>query len=293
MMSKRTFTFCCAIPVIFLLVLVLPEGKSLPHLKQTPQHDVYFAIKTTGKFHRTRLRLLLETWVPSASSSAYIFSDEPLPASLHPGAAHFINTGCHSGHSRSALCCKFATELEWFLNSTNHPWFCHFDDDSYVHVPNLRRLLSTFDSSKLWYIGKPSLDKALDITRIVKGGVFWFATGGAGVCMSRPLVLKMRSWTTRTNFMRACDQISLPDDCTLGYLAHLVRANLTQVSSFHSHLEDLSTIDERDLEHQVTLSYNADNTISITGLPKDKDPSRLYSFHCKHFPDSSRCKELM
>lgn len=38
------------------------EGPSVP-LVQLKLQDIYIAVKTTGRFHKTRLALLLETWI--------------------------------------------------------------------------------------------------------------------------------------------------------------------------------------------------------------------------------------
>lgn len=42
-------------------------------------------------------------------------------------------------------------------------WFCHFDDDNYLNVEQLQQLLSEYDSSSLWYLGKPSVASPLEI----------------------------------------------------------------------------------------------------------------------------------
>ena len=42
-------------------------------------------------------------------------------------------------------------------------WFCHFDDDQYVNVPALEEKLRSFDSNQDWYLGKPSIEKPLEI----------------------------------------------------------------------------------------------------------------------------------
>lgn len=42
-------------------------------------------------------------------------------------------------------------------------WFCHFDDDNYVNIEQLRLLLSEYDSSSFWYLGKPSVASPLEI----------------------------------------------------------------------------------------------------------------------------------
>lgn len=106
------------------------------------------------------------------------------------------------------------------------------DDDNYVNVRALLRLLASYPHTQDVYIGKPSLDRPIQATervsenKMVSGlsahtsasgwrlrvplqprvGVsprcplpqrpvhFWFATGGAGFCISRGLALKMSPW---------------------------------------------------------------------------------------------------
>ncbi len=42
-------------------------------------------------------------------------------------------------------------------------WFCHFDDDNYVNVPQLVRMLQKYDWTDDWYLGKPSIKAPLEI----------------------------------------------------------------------------------------------------------------------------------
>ena len=42
-------------------------------------------------------------------------------------------------------------------------WWCHFDDDNYVHISQLILLLKRYSSSKIAYLGKPSTAKPLEI----------------------------------------------------------------------------------------------------------------------------------
>lgn len=46
-------------------------------------------------------------------------------------------------------------------------WFCHVDDDNYVNVRALLRLLSGFLHTQDVYIGKPSLDRPIQATERV------------------------------------------------------------------------------------------------------------------------------
>lgn len=49
------------------------------------------------------------------------------------------------------------------LNATLR-WFCHVDDDNYVNVRTLVKLLSQYQHTQDMYIGKPSLDRPIEAT---------------------------------------------------------------------------------------------------------------------------------
>ena len=91
---------------------------------------------------------------------------------------------------RLSLCCKMEAEFKYFLLS-HKPWWCHFDDDNFVNVQSLSRLLSRHDPSQSWYLGKTSTATPLHIMAAQGNSSFWFATGGAGFCVSRTLALRM------------------------------------------------------------------------------------------------------
>lgn len=42
-------------------------------------------------------------------------------------------------------------------------WFCHFDDDNYVNVPQLLKMLQSYNPQEDWYLGKPSIRSPLEI----------------------------------------------------------------------------------------------------------------------------------
>ncbi|XP_059537594.1 beta-1,3-N-acetylglucosaminyltransferase manic fringe isoform X3 [Myotis daubentonii] len=160
--------------------------------------DVYIAVKTTRAFHRSRLDLLLDTWVSRTREQTFVFTDsrdEGLQERLGP---HLVVTNCSAEHSHPALSCKMAAELDAFLASGLR-WFCHVDDDNYVNARALLKLLKAFPQTLDVYIGRPSLNRPIHAvepqphnrTRLVQ---FWFATGGAGFCISRKLALKMAPW---------------------------------------------------------------------------------------------------
>ena len=46
---------------------------------------------------------------------------------------------------------------------TPSSWWCHFDDDNYVHVARLAQLLKAHDAAMPVYLGKPSTPKPMEI----------------------------------------------------------------------------------------------------------------------------------
>ena len=73
-----------------------------------------------------------------------------------------IKTECPSDHSRTSLCCKMEAELTTFLTS-DRSWFCHLDDDNYLNVPALVKMLSSYSYKEEWYIGKASISAPLEM----------------------------------------------------------------------------------------------------------------------------------
>ncbi|KAL7979296.1 hypothetical protein Chor_015320 [Crotalus horridus] len=173
-------------------------------------------------------------------------------------SGNIVNTNCSAAHSRQALSCKMSVEYDKFIES-GRKWFCHVDDDNYVNVRMLVKLLSSYAHTQDIYIGKPSLDRPIQATeRISENKMhpvhFWFATGGAGFCISRGLALKMTPWASGGHFMSTAEKIRLPDDCTIGYIIEsvlgvkLIRSNL-----FHSHLENLHQVPKSEIHKQVKM----------------------------------------
>ncbi|KAM4716249.1 beta-1,3-N-acetylglucosaminyltransferase radical fringe isoform 2-T5 [Anableps anableps] len=246
--------------------------------------DIFIAVKTTRKYHKSRLELLIQTWVSQAKEQTYIFTDGDDKELQVKSRTNIINTNCSAAHNRQALCCKMSVEYDKFIESQKK-WFCHVDDDNYVILPSLLRLLSSYHHSQDIYLGRPSLDHPIEAAERVKsdGTVsvkFWFATGGAGFCISRGLALKMSPWTSLGNFITTAEKIRLPDDCTIGYIIEaLLEVTLTHTHLFHSHLENLQKLPVPTVLDQVTLSYggfeNRRNVVSIVGgFSPAADPTR-------------------
>ncbi|XP_004589586.2 beta-1,3-N-acetylglucosaminyltransferase manic fringe [Ochotona princeps] len=264
--------------------------------------DVFIAVKTTQAFHRSRLELLLDTWVSRTRQQTFVFTDSPDEDLQERLGSHLVVTNCSAEHSHPALSCKMAAELDAFVASSSR-WFCHVDDDNYVNPRALLRLLSTLPQTRDVYVGRPSLNRPIrasepqphNRSRLVQ---FWFATGGAGFCINRRLVLKMTPWASGSRFVDTSALIRLPDDCTVGYIIECKLGVRLQPSPFfHSHLETLQLLGATQLPKQVTLSYGVFegklNVIKLQGpFSPEEDPSRFRSLHCLLYPETPWCPQL-
>ncbi|KAJ1067411.1 hypothetical protein K5549_010529 [Capra hircus] len=270
------------------------DGRTRPPAEPLAPRDVFIAVKTTKKFHRARLDLLLETWISRHEEMTLRTSSrkgEPLPLS----AGHVVNTNCSAAHSRQALSCKMAVEYDRFIES-GRKWFCHVDDDNYVNVRALLRLLGSYPHTQDIYLGKPSLDRPIQATERVSENTvrpvhFWFATGGAGFCISRGLALKMSPWASGTPTLSLS---GLP--CTRKHSSPWLarppsQAFLLGVQRGPGFSAPRITL---SVSLQVTLSYgmfeNKRNAVHIKGpFSVEADPSRFRSVHCHLYPDTPWC----
>ncbi|KAM6940446.1 beta-1,3-N-acetylglucosaminyltransferase lunatic fringe-like [Xenentodon cancila] len=275
-----------------------PRSSAPPRpVEHLSQADLFIAVKTTRRYHQQRLELLLDTWISRNLQQTYVFTDGENEKLRQRMGAHLINTNCSAAHNRQALSCKMALEYDAFINS-GKKWFCHVDDDNYLNAGALLKLLSRFSHTQDIYIGRPSLERPIEATEALtttemRQVRFWFATGGAGFCLSRGLALKMKPWASDGTFMATAEHIRLPDDCTVGYIVEaLLGVSLIRSPLFHSHLENLGLVS--DIHSQVTISYgiveNSRNVVHVKGpFSISEDPTRFRSVHCLLYPDTPWC----
>ncbi|XP_078427105.1 beta-1,3-N-acetylglucosaminyltransferase radical fringe [Cetorhinus maximus] len=280
------------------------EEKAAALLWDAPLHskhkmqlsDIFIAVKTTRKYHKARLDLLFQTWISLVQEQTFIFTDGEDKELREKAGDRMINTNCSAAHTRQALCCKMSVEYDKFIESKKK-WFCHVDDDNYVNIRSLVYLLSAYSHTQDIYIGRPSLDHPVEAAERVKSDgstsvKFWFATGGAGFCISRGLALKMSPWASFGNFISTAEKIRLPDDCTIGYIIEgLLEVKMIHSDLFHSHLENLQQIPPPIIPRQVTLSYGSSeikrNILRVQGpFSLAEDPSRFKSIHCLLYHDA-------
>lgn len=62
--------------------------------------DIFISVKTTKKFHQSRLNLILRTWFELAREQTYFFTDCEDAEYQRRTNGHLINTNCSSSHNR-------------------------------------------------------------------------------------------------------------------------------------------------------------------------------------------------
>ncbi|XP_023814965.2 beta-1,3-N-acetylglucosaminyltransferase manic fringe isoform X2 [Oryzias latipes] len=267
----------------------------------TPVLDLKSSFLTLALLVTPSIDRSMLLWVIASFSLwrlTFIFTDTE-DDDLRSKGYNMVVTGCHSDHSQQALSCKMSAEYDGFMASDKR-WFCHVDDDNYVNPVALLSLLSAFPQEGDIYVGKPSLDKPITAQELLERNQtrevqFWFATGGAGFCLSRRLAEKMIPWASGSRFEQTSSKIRLPDDCTVGFIIEKrLGISMVHCPLFHSHLENLLLVRQRSIPQQVTLSYgifeNKMNSIEIKGrFSKEEDPSRFKTVHCMLYPLTSWC----
>ncbi|XP_011559940.3 fringe glycosyltransferase [Plutella xylostella] len=258
--------------------------------------DIFIGVKTTRYNQKSRLPVILKTWFQLAKNQTWFFTDIDNPLHQYQTNGHMVDTKCSPLHERQHLCCKTAVEYDHFINS-GKKWFCHFDDDNYVNVPRLVEELRKYDPMRPWYLGRTSVFNPMlyPENETESGEVFWFATFGAGMCMSRSLALQILPVTGGGRFISICNKLRYPDDVTMGYIVgRYGKVGLTVVPQFHSHYEELRFLPADSLRDQLSLSYELQNrkgrnVLDVPGFNTVYDPTRFMSLHCFLFPNEKFC----
>ncbi|CAF0736928.1 unnamed protein product [Didymodactylos carnosus] len=259
-----------------------------------------YTVRTVLHFYHTRLRYLTETWIPLVSEHVYFVTDS-LPSNITTIKADHVQFTKYcsiQSHSLSSLCCKTAHHfLLYHRFKHKYEWFCHFDDDNYVNSKNLKNYLSKLDSSIPYYIGRNSWNTTLYRNKNPFPIPFWFATLGAGICLSSKLLHLLKPYTTNVgHFIRGCIRENYFDDIYLGFIINnFLNVTLTKNEQFHSHLEK-TLFDNKEnfimnLANQITLGFRYPDRIPLfLPLVFSDDPWRIRLIHCLLFPNSNECQ---
>jgi fringe protein len=258
-----------------------------------------------------------------------------------------VNTLCSPSHEIWGWCCKTACEIVYYYEHSNADWMCHLDDDTYLNYPAMIKYLNQFDPKEEHYIGFSSptdetwlvekrknklMDEAVSEGRTLKPSTYvatklkdgnvvgkvderegvrvpFFGTGGAGWCLSRPLV--ERGIDDFANLQSDCFKKAHPDDVMLGYVINeKLGVAMKQEPKLNSHLDAQDFASRGEALQQLTLGLGNRTEIGNgqpkekvftfpswpgssfvdkkTGRPPGDDPLGFRELHCALYPD--RCR---
>ncbi|CAF1256121.1 unnamed protein product [Adineta steineri] len=299
--SYRNYLLLILLCSIFIYYNSLRQTKNFNVITEiSDSNRIIYVIRTGSRFYQKRLIYLLQTWISLVNKDAFFITDKLLP---NISQEHTILTekACGSdAHSMSILCCKTAHDFLVFHHYiSEYDWFCHFDDDQYVNVNKLNEYLSTLDSNKPYYIGRTSWPNALQRSKEPFPSPFWFATLGAGVCLSKQTIHLLKPYTqTTSEFVDGCIRENYHDDIYLGFLlSAYLNITLTKTDRFHSHLEKSFYSNKqtflRTFTNQITFGFRTPDRYPYF-LPQFYrsylDPYRMRTLHCLLYTQINECQ---
>ncbi|CAF1064878.1 unnamed protein product [Rotaria sordida] len=302
--NRYSFQTCLIILLLFLILVYYYNYSCLAvvHPKLSPQSTVriMYVVRTVSKYYSTRLIYLLQTWIPLVQEHVFFVSDILLPNITQTHIIPTEKTCGLSSHSVRSLCCQTIHDFILYRrHASNYDWLCHIDDDQYVHVDNLRKYLSTLDFHRPYYIGRNSWSTTFKRTKNPYPYHFWFATLGAGVCLSKGILHLLDFHTqTASQFINGCIREYYPDDIYLGFLiSNHLNVSLTKNLRFHSHLER-SLFDDKHsfiktFHQQITFGFGLPHVVPrfLPYLfPKNIDPFRMRTLHCLLYTQLEDCQ---
>lgn len=127
-----------------------PYTRSLP--KAHDVNRILFIVITGQAYHESRLRTLLDTWGRWIPKSNFLLISDKADSSLGtveaPGTSHGYEA------SQTKWYHAVLSAAEKLRRNPAIEWVCVADDDTFLFVPNLLRLLATLDKSKRAYYGE-------------------------------------------------------------------------------------------------------------------------------------------
>ncbi|XP_065898656.1 beta-1,3-N-acetylglucosaminyltransferase lunatic fringe-like [Dysidea avara] len=288
--------------------------------------NIYFSVKTTHYYYSERLLDLLLTWCQAVDKDKLSIVSDKSPSEdqayvyvLRKAGFDIIDSDCLSSHSDDGLCCKLGTEFAAYYEAVkqhkddkdSYQWFCHFDDDVYVNVPQLSKLLQQYDPHQPYYLGKwpgkkrnetnvvPILHETNRTKPIsLKKKAFRYATG-AVYCISQALMMEAKKFFDGHGAIHKMHEvIDLPDDMVVGFVIGMVLGyNVTDISGMNSQYDDVSSSSLQELSNYITVSSSISSVHSLTqfrlkSLSNDITWSWFMTFHCLLYPSVSWCHRL-
>lgn len=174
--------------------------------------DIFVGVKTTLKFHKDRLKVVMNTWGPKVKNLVlYSNVTDPSIPTVDSGVENTVRGHC--GKTDAIL-----KDFHEISKTTEYKWYVIADDDTIMSVARLVQFLGCFDPKEPVFMGEKYGYGLTSRTG------YAYITGGGGMIFSKPAV---ETWVKKCG----CPSIDTPDDMILGnYLSHF------GVPSIHSPL---------------------------------------------------------
>jgi fringe protein len=299
--SHRTYLIIIVLFSFFIYYNSLNQPKDFSMITQSSNSiRIMYVIRTSSHFYHKRLIYLLQTWISLVHNDVFFVTDIFLPNISHDHMILTKKTCGSDAHSMGILCCKTAHDFILFHRyKSKYNWFCHFDDDQYVNVNNLKEYLSTFDSNRPYYIGRTSWPDTLKRSKEPFPQPFWFATLGAGVCLSKRTINLLKPYTqSASEFADGCIRENYHDDIYLGFVLNgYLNISLTKTNRFHSHLEKTFYNDKQTFlssyTNQITFGFRSPDRYPHYLPPlytSHTDPYHIRTLHCYLYTQFNECQ---
>lgn len=198
--------------------------------------DIFFAVKSTEKFHKDRLAVLKKTWLPR-TKLVTIYSNVTDPS--------IPTVDCGVPNTERGHCGKTNAILKDFYERQDLkqvPWLFIADDDTILSVSRVIKFLSCYNHDDAIFMGEK-----YGYGLLSQYG-YSYITGGGGMIFSRSAV---KAWLSECS----CPSDDTPDDMYLGQCLYF-RAGLVSTHSplFHQARPDDYAVGY--LANQVPLSFH-------------------------------------
>ncbi|XP_055944901.1 beta-1,3-glucosyltransferase-like isoform X1 [Argiope bruennichi] len=174
--------------------------------------EISIGVKTCKKFHKDRVKVLLNTWAHDVKN-LLMFSDTE-DKTIPTIKVNVKNVA--SGH-----CEKTLSIMKFYIdNNMSFNWLVIADDDTLLSFQRLRKLLACYDSSENVVLGERY------------GYNVWgkfgynYPTGGSGMIFSRPALEKLVSFCQ-------CPSTDSPDDMIIGACLKTLKIDMTHLPFLH------------------------------------------------------------
>ncbi|XP_073258461.1 beta-1,3-glucosyltransferase-like [Porites lutea] len=211
--------------------------------------QIFFAVKTTKKYHKSRVPVVQKTVGQYAKHIVYY--SETKDSSIPTEDIGVPNT--ERGHCAKlqAIINKSATDPR----AADKPWLAVIDDDTIMSVPRLQKLLACYDPKEVTLLGERY---AYGLT----GGYgYEYITGGGGMILSRAGINALLKSNCN------CWEPDSPDDMWLGNCFRRLGIPLTHSPAFHQAKpnEYVPSL----LAHQTPISFHKHNDLDPLTVYKD------------------------